>query len=177
MEDAMRNGATITLLAGVLTAVRVVNYASIAVLAAFLVASLPFAGLIEDRLVVKYGPALDIVTAMSVIRVLLLSGLVAALVLARLLTTLAAMVGSVRQGDPFVSANAGRLQQIGWLLLTLQVIDLLAGAAGWWLRSAGVDYLAWTPSLIGWVAVLIAFVLARVFSAGTAMRDDLADTV
>ena len=32
-------------------------------------------------------------------------------------------------------------------------------------------------SASGWIAVLMAFVLARVFAEGTLMRDDLAGTV
>src|SRR5688572_5671378 len=41
------------------------------------------------------------------------------------LKRLLAIVDSVRAGDPFVAANADRLQAIAWLLLTLQVLGLI----------------------------------------------------
>jgi hypothetical protein len=45
-------------------------------------------------------------------------------VLARLL----ALVDTVRAGDPFVAANAARLQTIAWVLLTLQLFSLVIDA-------------------------------------------------
>jgi hypothetical protein len=43
--------------------------------------------------------------------------------------------------------------------------------------AAGERISAWSPGITGWVAVLLAFVLARVFLEGTRMRDDLEMTV
>src|SRR5205085_10576058 len=44
-----------------------------------------------------------------------------------LLTRLLAMIRTVRAGDPFVAANAGRLQTIAWILLGLPLLGLVIG--------------------------------------------------
>src|SRR5215831_15090017 len=44
------------------------------------------------------------------------------------LKRLLAIVQTVRAGDPFVAANASRLQAIAWALLALQLLSLLVGA-------------------------------------------------
>ncbi len=95
-----------------------------------------------------------------------------------ILTRLAAMVVTVRLGDPFVAANARRLQVIAWALLALQLLGLVIAAI-----VKAVETTAHPLnidagfSLNGWLAVLLTFVLARVFAEGTFMRDDLDGTV
>ena len=94
------------------------------------------------------------------------------------LKRLLAIVETVRAGDPFVAANASRLQAIAWALLALQLLSLVIGAI-----AKGVS----TPahpldidagfSINGWLAVLLTFLLARVFAAGTLMREDVEATV
>src|ERR1041384_7303275 len=42
-----------------------------------------------------------------------------------LLKRLLAIVDTVRAGDPFIPANAGRLQVIAWVLLALQILSLI----------------------------------------------------
>lgn len=37
--------------------------------------------------------------------------------------------------------------------------------------------IGWSPSVDGWLSVLLLFILARVFDAGTKMRIDLEGTV
>ena len=91
---------------------------------------------------------------------------------------LLAIVGTVRAGDPFVAPNADRLQAIAWALLALQLLSLVVGAI--------TDAIS-TPahplhfdagfSINGWLAVLLTFVLARVFAEGARMREDLERTV
>src|ERR671917_1520209 len=44
------------------------------------------------------------------------------------LKRLLAIVETVRGGDPFVAANASRLQAIAWALLALQILSLVIGA-------------------------------------------------
>ena len=44
------------------------------------------------------------------------------------LKRLLAIVETVRGGDPFVAANAHRLQTIAWALLALQLLSLVIGA-------------------------------------------------
>lgn len=95
-----------------------------------------------------------------------------------MLTRLIAMVKTARAGDPFVAANAYRLNAIAWILLALQLISLAVWA---------IDKAVSTPehplhlnagfSSSGWLAVILTFVLARVFAHGTLMREDLHGTV
>jgi hypothetical protein len=89
-----------------------------------------------------------------------------------------AMVETVRAGDPFVAANAYRLRAIAWLLLALQLLGLLiAGiASAISTQEHPVDIDAGF-SINGWLAVILTFVLARVFAEGTLMREDLEGTV
>jgi hypothetical protein len=94
------------------------------------------------------------------------------------LKRLLAIVETVRGGDPFVAANASRLQAIAWALLALQLLSLVIGAIA---KSVS------TPahplnldagfSINGWLAVLLTFLLARVFAQGALMREDLEGTV
>ena len=91
-----------------------------------------------------------------------------------ILKRLLAMVETVRAGDPFVAANAYHLQGIAWALLAMQLLSLVVGAI--------VKHIS-TPehpihinagfSINGWLAVLLTFLLARVFAEGTLMREDL----
>jgi hypothetical protein len=94
------------------------------------------------------------------------------------LKRLLAIVETVRTGDPFVAANANRLQTIAWALLALQLLSLVIGT---------IAKTASTPahpldvdagfSINGWLAVLLTFLLARVFAEGALMREDLEGTV
>jgi hypothetical protein len=94
------------------------------------------------------------------------------------LKRLLAIVGTVRQGDPFVAANASRLQTIAWSLLALQFFSLVIGAIGKAVSTpAHPVHLDAGFSTNGWLAVLLIFVLARVFAEGTLMREELEATV
>lgn len=91
---------------------------------------------------------------------------------------LLAMLDTAVAGDPFTSANGARLQQIGWALLAIQLCDLAFGAAVTRIEAGMGDASSgWAPSVTGWLAVLLVFVLARIFEQGARMRDDLALTV
>lgn len=95
-------------------------------------------------------------------------------VLRRLLT----IVETVRSGDPFVAANASRLRTIAWALLALQVLSLVIGAIAKSVSTpAHPVVLNAGFSISGWLAVLLTFLLARVFAEGALMREDLAGTV
>jgi hypothetical protein len=94
------------------------------------------------------------------------------------LKRLLAIVETVREGDPFVAANATRLQTIAWSLLTLQLFSLVIGAIGKAVSTpAHPVHLDAGFSINGWLAVLLTFLLARVFAEGTLMREDLKGTV
>jgi hypothetical protein len=93
-------------------------------------------------------------------------------------TRMLRIVETVRIGDPFVAANAYRLNAIAWILLALQVISMTIGGIG---RAISTPHhpihLDAGFSAIGWLAVILTFVLARVFAEGTLMREDLEGTI
>src|SRR5947208_10322138 len=94
------------------------------------------------------------------------------------LKRLLAIVETVRAGDPFVAANASRLQAIAWALLALQLLSLVIGAIAKAISTPGHPlHLQAGFSISGWLAVLLTFLLARVFADGTLMREDLEGTV
>lgn len=95
-----------------------------------------------------------------------------------ILKRLVAMTETVRAGDPFVAANAYRLHAIGWIMVALQILSIIIAAIGKAISSPAhpVDLNAGF-SLSGWLAILLTFVLARVFAEGTVMREDLEATV
>ena len=96
------------------------------------------------------------------------------IVLKRLLV----IVETVREGDPFVAANAERLQQIAWTLLTLQLLSIVIGTIAKAISTAAHPvHLNAGFSSNGWLAVLLTFVLARVFAEGARMREELEGTV
>ena len=94
------------------------------------------------------------------------------------LKRLLAIVETVREGDPFVAANASRLQTIAWSLLALQLFSIVIGGIGKAVSTpAHPLHLDAGFSINGWLAVLLTFLLARVFAEGTLMREDLKGTV
>ena len=94
------------------------------------------------------------------------------------LKRLLAIVETVRGGDPFVAANASRLRAIAWVLLALQLLSLVIGAIAKAVSTpAHPLHLQAGFSISGWLAVLLTFLLARVFAEGTLMREDLEGTV
>jgi hypothetical protein len=110
--------------------------------------------------------------------------LVAALGLAGIWTNYAILkrllriVETVRIGDPFVADNAYRLNAIAWLLLALQLLSIAIAAIGAAIAHKGIHIqLDAGFSVPGWLAVVLTFVLARVFAEGTIMREDLEGTI
>jgi hypothetical protein len=126
----------------------------------------------------KLSPSPDTDRLIMGLRAIALLGLVAIPLNYVVLKRRLAMVETVRAGDPFVAANATRLQMIAWMLLTLQILSLSIG---------GMAKAVSTPahplridagfSISGWLAVLLTFLLARVFAEGALMREDLEGTV
>lgn len=126
----------------------------------------------------QLAPSPDAERLVMGLRAVALLGLVAIPLNHIVLKRLIAMVETVRMGAPFVSANAARLQIIAWALLALQLLGLVIGAIGTAVSTPAnpVDLDAGF-SITGWLAVLLAFVLARVFAEGALMREDLEGTV
>ncbi len=93
------------------------------------------------------------------------------------LSRLLGFVRSVRD-DPFVPDNTRRLTAIARSLLGLQVLSLMIAGVGKLIEAADRPLeLDAGFSTTGWLAVLLAFVLAGVFAQGTRMRADLDGTV
>jgi hypothetical protein len=109
---------------------------------------------------------------------IMIVGVAAAGVVDRVLRQLLALVDSVRAGDPFAASNARRLERIAWWVLAGEGLRLLIGAIALATTSSmpnldlDIDF-----SVAPWLAVLLLFVLARVFAEGTRMRGDLEGTV
>ena len=94
------------------------------------------------------------------------------------LKRLLAIVETVRACDPFVAANASRLQAIAWVLLAVNLLSIVIGAIA---RTVSTQahplHIDAGFSINGWLVVLLTFVLARVFAAGTLMRENVERTV
>ena len=120
-------------------------------------------------------PARGLVFAM---RVIMIIGICAAPLTHLVLTRLLAIVETVSVGDPFVSVNATRLQAIAWTILALEILHLVVGAVA---KAASTEAhpldIGQDFSVTRWLAVLLCFVLARVFEHGARMREDLEGTV
>src|ERR1051325_4031918 len=95
-----------------------------------------------------------------------------------ILKRLLAIVDTVRAGDPFVAANASRLQVIAWGLLALILVSIVLGVVAKTVSAPAhpLDISAGF-SINGGLSVLLTFLRARVFAEGTAMREDLEGTV
>ena len=124
------------------------------------------------------APSADAERLITGLRAVAAIGLVSIPLNHLVLTRLLAMTATVRAGDPFVAANALRLRAIAWILLALQLLSLVVGAIGEAISTARhpIDLDAGF-SITGWLAVLLTFVLARVFAEGTLMRADLEGVV
>lgn len=123
-------------------------------------------------------PSPDAERVVMGLRAVAMLGLVTIPINYLILKRLLAMADTVRAGDPFVAANARRLQAIGWALLALQLLSIVIGAIGHAIstRAHPVNLDAGF-SVTGWLAVLLTFVLARIFAEGTVMREDLEGTI
>jgi hypothetical protein len=115
---------------------------------------------------------------MTGLRAIAALGLIAVPLNHLILTRLLKMVETVRRGDPFVADNAYRLNAIAWFLLALQLLTIVIGGIGKAIASKEFPlHLDAGFSTSGWLAVILTFVLARVFAEGALMREDLEGTV
>lgn len=94
-----------------------------------------------------------------------------------ILTRLTAMIDDLRAGRPFADVNVARLRHIAWALLAIQLLDLAFGLVSIRASAQTGAYFGWSFGLTGWLAVLLLFVLARVFEGGAAMRNELDQTI
>ncbi len=158
---------------------RILLVLNIAFAIAFLIAtaaSVPLHDMLAARITAKY-PAIDVERVITGIRALLLLGVAAAVPAHVIFSRLIAVIGTVLAGETFASPNARRVRAIGWALLAIQLLDvplllIVPHFAGMGVRVDGSSI-----SIGGWLSVLVAFVLARVFAEGAALREDLEGTV
>ena len=122
-------------------------------------------------------PGPDIPSALIGCRLLLLIGIVMSVSTEKLLASLASIVASLGAGDPFLGENAARLRTIGWSLLVLQLLEIAATLLRKYFPEMGAAAPNGEISITGWIAVLMVFVLSRVYMAGSVMRDELEGTV
>ena len=126
----------------------------------------------------KLSPSPDAERLVMGLRAVAVLGLAAIPLNYVVLKRLLAIVDTVRAGDPFVASNAQRLRTIAWTLLTLQLLSIVIGTIGKVVSTpAHPVHLDAGFSINGWLAVLLTYLLARVFAEGTRMRDDLEGTV
>ena len=153
----------------------VVNWLMVAVILALLVV-IPNEQWIMSAF--KLSPSPDAQRLVMGLRAIAVLGLAAIPLNYAVLKRLLAIVETVRAGDPFVAANAYRLQAIAWVLLALNLLSIVIGAIALTVSTpAHPLHLNAGFSISGWLAVLLTFLLARVFAEGALMREDLEGTV
>jgi Protein of unknown function (DUF2975) len=175
MSNPTSSSAALPIAYVVLRILIVVNWLS-AVLIIALLAVMPNEQWIMSAF--KLSPSLEAERVIFALQGIAVLGLVSIPLNYVVLRRLLAIVETVRAGDPFVAANASRLQVIAWVLLALNLLSIVIGAIA---KSVS------TPehpvninagfSINGWLAVLLTFLLARVFAEGARMREDLEGTV
>jgi DUF2975 family protein len=175
MSTPASSSATLPIAYAVLRILIVVNWLSGAAILALLVV-MPNEHWIMSAFKLSPSPETErLVMGMRAIAVL---GLATIPLNYAVLKRLLAIVETVRGGDPFVPSNASRLQAIAWALLALQLFSLVIGAVAKAVSSPAHPLkLDAGFSITGWLAVLLTFLLARVFAEGTRMREDLEGTV
>lgn len=111
-------------------------------------------------------------------RLIMVVGIAAVPIANVVFSRLLSIVETVRAGDPFVTENASRLQTIAWAVLALELSRLIVvGIAKSVSSAARPIHIDLNLSVTPWLAVLLLFVLARVFDHGARMREDLDGTV
>ena len=160
----------------VLRALVVINVVYGLAILVLLVASLVAEDVVMGALGVR--PAADREVMVRGMRLVALVGILAVPLTHLILKRLLSIVETVRAGDPFIIANARRLQTIATTLLGIQLLHLVIGAIAARTQSEVQQLdIDWSFSITPWIAVLLLFVLARVFEHGARMRADLEGTV
>ena len=167
---------TLALSRKVLRGLTILNLLMGALILALLIASLIAESWVMGALGARPAPGNSMLfVGMRLIMAIGVSGvLVVHFVLTRVLT----IVETVSVGNPFVVANAARLQGIAWAVLALELMHCAVGIVAASVSTAATPLnLRWGFSLTRWLVVLMLFVLARVFEQGARMREELEGTV
>ena len=106
-------------------------------------------------------------------------GLISVILILFVIRATSGIVDTAIAGDPFVGGNADRLNRIGFLLLGLMAVQLLTLIFVTGIAPESVDNPHFhisggsEPDPVGMLAILLIFVLARIFKHGAKMRDEL----
>ncbi|WP_161956896.1 DUF2975 domain-containing protein [Sphingosinithalassobacter portus] len=139
------------------------------------------AGIDHDVMVEIAGPARNIAStsAFALFAAIMACGMVLLLLAVTFVRHLLAILDSVGAGDPFIPANAKRLDAMARTMLAIVIGGFALEMFARWLEARyafGVSVDIGNPAG-GLMLVLVLFVLARVFAHGTALREDLEGTV
>jgi hypothetical protein len=167
---------SLTLSRGVLRVLVKLNLLMGLLILALLIASLVAESWVMRALGVR--PVAGNSTLFVGMRFIMVLGICAVPIAHLVLTRLLAIVETVKAGNPFTGANADRLKTIAWAILSLELMHFAVGTIAGSVSSAAAPLnISWGFSLTRWLAVLLLFVLARVFEQGARMREDLEGTV
>jgi hypothetical protein len=167
---------SLTLSRRVLRVLIILNLLMGAFILALLVASLVSEGPVMGALGARPAPGNSMLFVGM--RLIMVIGLCAIPVVHFVLTRLLSIVDTVTGGNPFVVANAERLKMIAWAVLGLELMHFAVGIVAASVSTTATPLnISWGFSLTRWLAVLMLFVLARVFEQGARMREDLEGTV
>ena len=175
MSEPVSSSAALPIAYGALKILIVVNWLVCAAILVLLLA-LPTREWIMSSLDLSPGPEAErVIFGLRAIAVL---GVAATPLNHLFLVRLLEIVETVRAGDPFVGSNARRLQMIAWVLLTLQVLSMVIGGIAKHISTPEHPiHMSAGFSIAGWLAVLLTFLLARVFAEGALMREELVGMV
>ncbi len=94
------------------------------------------------------------------------------------LRRLVAIIDSVKDGSPFIPENALRLRTMGWLVLGMEAMVILAAPLSVWIKQVNPESHFIISFDFGWlITALLLFILARVFDQGTKLAEDVEGTV
>jgi hypothetical protein len=119
----------------------------------------------------------------------LAAGITCLALVAWMFLLMARIVDTAGAGDPFVAENADRLVLVGWLLVAVLAVQFLGQITVTHLMEkmaaehhvpvsaiGSFNFDSWA-SPVGFLAILLIFVLAQIFRRGAQMRAELEGTV
>jgi hypothetical protein len=87
---------------------------------------------------------------------------------------LAKIIATVGRGAPFTLVNAAQLTRMGWLVMSVEAINISQTLITTYLSTNGIDtHVSLTALSVG----LVLFILAREFPNGVTLREDLEERV
>lgn len=175
MSKSLSSSAALPIAYAVLRILIIVNWVAGAAILALLVV-VPHRDWIMTEL--ELSPSPEANRVVLGLRLVAVVGLLSVPLYHVILKRLLAIVETVRAGDPFVAANATRLQNVAFAMLALQILSFFVETIAKAISSPEHPFHFDTGfSISGWLAVLLTYLLAQVFAEGTRMRQDLEGTV